>query len=278
MNSIIHLLKVANRLRLGHQPIFLEYPVNLTPRWCDRGNSHIAAIIEAREEAFARNIAEMAEFEALVTEISEAATIDWSNHFIPALDGLSLMWAAGKAKNTIMEIGSGNSTIFIRSALRHSGSPAKLISIDPHPRAEIDALCDEVIRKPLEDVDLELFDRLGSGDVLFIDNSHRSFMNSDVTVVMLDILPRLPTGTLVGFHDIFLPYDYFEAWAQRAYNEQYLLACHLLGGSGGSAIELANYWIYRRRLHEAPLKGIWSRLGAKARDRPPSAFWLTKRH
>lgn len=163
MNSIIHLLKVANRLRLGHQPIFLEYPVNLTPRWCDQGNSHIAAIIEAREEAFARNIAEMAEFEALVTEISEAATIDWSNHFIPALDGLSLMWAAGKAKNTIMEIGSGNSTIFIRSALRHSGSPAKLISIDPHPRAEIDALCDEVIRKPLEDVDLELFDRLGSG-------------------------------------------------------------------------------------------------------------------
>jgi hypothetical protein len=212
----------------------------------------------------------------LLSEPDSDLTINWANHFIPAVDGMSIAWAAKKARNTFIEIGSGNSTIFARAALRRQPSPAKLVSIDPHPRAEIDALCDEIIRTPLEDVDLEIFDRLGPGDVLFIDNSHRSLMNSDVTVAMLDILPRLRSGVLLGIHDIFLPFDYFATWAQRAYNEQYLIACYLLGGDKFQ-IELANYWIYRQKLHESPLAATWARLGEKVRDRPPSAFWMTRR-
>ena len=61
-----------------------------------------------------------------------------------------------------------------------------------------------------------MFESLEAGDVVFVDNSHGSFMNSDVTVVMLDILPRLKQGVLVEFHDIFLPFDYFETWSNRA--------------------------------------------------------------
>lgn len=62
-----------------------------------------------------------------------------------------------------------------------------------------------IIRRPVENTDLFMFESLEAGDVVFVDNSHRSFMNSDVTVVMLDILPRLKPGVLVEFHDIFLP-------------------------------------------------------------------------
>src|SRR5690606_30946570 len=93
---------------------------------------------------------------------------------------------------------------------------------------EIDMICDNVFREPLEDVGLEIFDALGAGDILYIDNSHRAFMNSDVTVVFLDILPRLKPGVLVQIHDVTLPYDYPEVWIDRHYSEQYLLAAWLL--------------------------------------------------
>lgn len=63
-----------------------------------------------------------------------------------------------------------------------------------------------------------MFESLEAGDVVFVDNSHRSFINLDATVVMLDILPRLKPGVLVELHDIFLPFDYFETWSNRAYN------------------------------------------------------------
>lgn len=92
----------------------------------------------------------------------------------------------------------------------------------------MDVLCDRVIRQPLEDVDGKLFDELESGDMLFIDNSHRVFQNSDVTVFFLEILPRLKPGITVHIHDIFLPFDYPPSWYDRHYSEQYLLAAFLL--------------------------------------------------
>ena len=66
--------------------------------------------------------------------------------------------------------------------------------VDPFPRVEIDQLCDVVHRVGLEDLDLRVFDELTSKDIVFIDNSHRSFPNSDVTVFFLEVLGRLPKG------------------------------------------------------------------------------------
>ena len=278
----IQFLRHLNRLRLGHQPIFLEYPVDLRPRWqTERGNPHLAGVLDLRHAACSRNLELIAGLLPVVEELtarrSGPQSINWTNPFIPALDGLSLMWAAERTATTFLEVGSGNSTIFVRTALQRAGRSTKLISIDPAPRKEIDSLCDEVIRSPLERVDLAIFDRLKPGDTLFIDNSHRALMNSDVTVVMLDILPRLSAGVLVGFHDIFLPYDYFESWSQRAYNEQYLLACYLIANPAYFDIELANFWIWRKKMHVDSLEGIWAVLGEAVRDRPPSAFWGIKR-
>jgi hypothetical protein len=126
------------------------------------------------------------------------------------------------------EIGSGYSTMFARHAITAAGLSTSITSMDPQPRAEIDAICDVRIRSGLENCDLAAFDELGSGDILFYDGSHRCFTNSDVTVFFLEVLPRLPPGVLVHIHDIFLPDDYPEAWNSRLYSEQYLLAAMLL--------------------------------------------------
>jgi len=53
-----------------------------------------------------------------------------------------------------------------------------------------------------------------------IDSSHILMPGSDVDYLLGHVLPRLPAGVLVQFHDIFLPDDYPVSWAWRGYNEQ----------------------------------------------------------
>src|ERR1700733_3021445 len=93
-----------------------------------------------------------------------------------------------------MEIGSGYSTRFARHAIQTVGLSTVIASLDPKPRAGIDALCDTVIRRRLEEADLAVFDQLEAGDILFFDGTHRALTNSDVTVFFLELLPRLKPG------------------------------------------------------------------------------------
>jgi Holliday junction resolvasome RuvABC ATP-dependent DNA helicase subunit len=64
-----------------------------------------------------------------------------------------------------------------------------ITSINPSPRTEIDENCDEFYQKPIEKIDLILFEKLKSGDIVFFDNSHRLFSNSEITVMFPDVLP-----------------------------------------------------------------------------------------
>jgi len=149
------------------------------------------------------------------------------------LDGVSLYCFTRKlTPRRYIEIGSGNSTLFVHRARRDGDISMEIVSIDPAPRREIDAISDTAIRQPLESIDLGVFSGLGEGDIVFLDGSHRAFMNSDVTVFFLDVLPELPPGVLVGIHDIHLPDDYLPRDAKDYYSEQYLLACYLLGEAG----------------------------------------------
>jgi predicted O-methyltransferase YrrM len=134
-----------------------------------------------------------------------------------------------------LEIGSGISTCFARFAINAFGLDTKIISIDPEPRAEVDNICDQVIRDSLENCDMAIFDQLEPNDILFFDGSHRSFQNSDVTVFFGDVLPRIKVGTVIHIHDISIPYDYPD-WALNWYwNEQFLLMSLFLGA--GSKID-----------------------------------------
>ena len=169
----------------------------------------------------------------------------WDNGWLPVLDGMSIYGLlATRNPRYYFEVGSGNSTKFARKAITDHNLRTKIISVDPQPRANIDSICDEIIRCGLEDVDLARFQELGREDILFIDNSHRSFQGSDVTVFFTEVLPSIGEGCIYGIHDIVLPIDYPKDWLQRYYNEQYLLMTYLLGGAGGDEIHLPVFYVY----------------------------------
>jgi hypothetical protein len=130
-----------------------------------------------------------------------------------------------------IEIGSGISTFFAHRAMTKYRIGTEIISIDPQPRAEIDAICTHMIRDGLETCDLSIFDSMQPGDILFMDGSHRTFMNSDVTVFMIDVLPRLKPRVIVHLHDIMLPYDYPNMFTNWYWSEQYMLAVYMMNAA-----------------------------------------------
>ncbi len=192
------------------------------------------------QKAHLQAMNELAPFYSAIPADGSPDDVDpfWKNDWFESLDGASLYYFL-KARNPeiYMEVGSGNSTKFARKAIKDHNLRTRIISVDPYPRANIDEICDEVIRERCEDVDIERFATLKGDDILFVDNSHRSFQGSDVTVFFTEILPNLQSGVLYGIHDIFLPLDYPHFWKERCYNEQYLLMAFLFGGLDGGTIQ-----------------------------------------
>jgi hypothetical protein len=215
----------------------IDYPPDFEFRWgYGKPNAkHIEAILKRTEKqhlAFLRKVKGFSKFFDSIEIEAAGNDVDpyWYNGWFPPLDGVSLYtMIASRRPKMFIEIGSGNSTKFARRAVKDQKLNTKIMSIDPQPRAEIDALSDEVHRAPVEHVNLSVFDQLQKGDVLFFDGSHRAFQNSDVTVFFTDILPGVPKGVSVGIHDIFWPFDYPEPWKDRLYSEQYMLGAYMLG-------------------------------------------------
>ena len=178
-----------------------------------------------------------------VTETSAHAPF-WRNDFIPAFDAVAFALMLMEARpKIVLEIGSGNSTKFIRSAIQFLDMDTKIVSVDPFPRAEIDTLCDAIIRKALENAVDDVLGVFSERPLVFFDGSHRVLPSSDVVVFFLEILPALPNGCIYGIHDINLPYDYFQLLAERLYSEQYILAAYLLGGADGDTVELPTCYL-----------------------------------
>lgn len=210
-------------------------------------------------------------------EIPEAAEDDavprWHNPWISGFDAVTLCsFLALNNPGRYVEIGSGESTRFARWTVNRLRLRTTVTSIDPHPRGEIDSLCDRLLRNRVENIDLSVFFELQPGDIVFVDSSHRVLMNSDVTVVFLDILPNLRPGVLVHFHDIFLPDDYPPDWIGRYYSEQYLLAVYLLAGGKTVEVLQPNYFISRDPELSRFLEPLWEDLPHISRH--GASFWL----
>lgn len=257
--------------------IELEYEISSNPRYYPQPHDRLFRLLNQNRSLYADRLRSFLAMAADYLDIpAEPTALEpyWLNPFFSPLDAIALTDMIQSYRPPLyLEIGSGNSTRFARRASRLYSPHTSIISIDPYPRAEVDTLCDEVIRKPLEAVaDLSLFDRLQSGDVLFFDGSHRCFMNSDVTVFCLDILPRLKPGVVVHLHDIFLPWDYPEHFAMRFYSEQYLLACWLLAGNH-LRVELPNWFITKDQELLSILDPIWPYVASEQRE--GCSFWLT---
>ncbi|HSF47793.1 MAG TPA: class I SAM-dependent methyltransferase [Burkholderiales bacterium] len=237
-----------NELAAPNWFIKLDYPVDTTPRY-GYGNpphSELSLFFAAARPLLIQRVREWLAhktwFEAIDYETpADSAAPHWSNSYFTGLDAVALMATLAEVRPALyLEVGSGNSTKFARRAIQDRRLATRIVSIDPRPRAEIDRLCDELIREPFERESADIAGRLRAGDVLFIDSSHRSFTNSDVTVFFLETLPALPPGVVLHLHDIFLPYDYPPVWRDRYYSEQYLLAAYLLGA--GQAPRLRLLW------------------------------------
>jgi hypothetical protein len=220
-------------LRLHYPPSY-----DLRPRWggsrpTHQGLTELFARSDAAYDNFFRELAALLPWlEKIRRQFAADGTGEpgWNGGPINPIDTAALYTFVAKSRpKTYLEIGSGVTTLFAARAKRDHGLRTRIVSIDPNPRTEVDARCDEVLRAPLELCDLGVFDRLEPGDIVFMDGSHISLMNSDVTVFMLDVLPRLKPGVVVHFHDIHLPYDYPEMFVSWYWNEQYILASYLLG-------------------------------------------------
>jgi hypothetical protein len=267
----------------GAQHIALDYPVTPRPRWGQLSalpeHPQLTRIIRAADATVQESIATIARHKERLRQIAAQCDNEldphWINGWLPGWDGAALYaFVADRHPGVYLEVGSGNSTKFVRRAINDLELSTRIVSIDPHPRAEVDQLCDTVIRKPLENTDLGLLDSLQPGDIVFIDNSHRAFQNSDVTVALLEVLPRLCPGVLVGIHDIFLPDDYPIEWADRYYSEQYLLAAYLLGGHAGTEIVLPAFDASRRPEMAAAINAVWDTPGLESVERHGGAFWM----
>lgn len=147
---------------------------------------------------------------------------------------------------TIIEIGSGNSTRLFRAASDEFQAHSRIISIDPFPRVETDKYAHQVIRKKLEEIkDETFFDQIKPGDFLFIDSSHEVKTGNDVVELLLNILPRLQAGVLIHIHDIFLPYDYPKEWIIQnrwPWTEQYLVQALLQGSEEYEVLWAGHYY------------------------------------
>ena len=234
------------RLAEGRGALF-DYPVVPRPRTFGRpGKDFFGDLMAASDDRTAALLRDIGPSLAPLSQVPHDETDPslpfWSNPWLPPLDGATLYGLVATLRPSLyVEVGSGFSTKFVRMAIRDHGLDTRIVSIDPQPRAEVDALCDEVLRSPYEDIDLDVLDRLGPGDMLFVDNSHRSFTNSDVTVFFTETLPYLRPGVVYGVHDIFVPHDYPEEWNDRFYAEQYLLMSYLAGGAGGDEVLLGTH-------------------------------------
>jgi predicted O-methyltransferase YrrM len=202
----------------------------------------------------------------------------WANDWFSPFDGASLYGLIAElTPQRYIEIGSGISTRFARRAIRDLHLRTRIVSIDPCPRNEVDTICDEVMRSRLEDIPREFWEGIETDDLLFVDNSHRSFSNSDVTVFFAEVLPALKPGTVWGLHDVFLPWDYPDTWSDRFYNEQYLLLAYLLGGANGDEIILPVAWAANQPSLRDILNDLWIRKDLFQSLEPHGGcFWMRR--
>ncbi len=140
----------------------------------------------------------------------------------------------GAMPGRVVEVGSGNSTRVARQAILDGKLATQVVCVDPQPRVAVADFCDRHVIGRVEDMPADdLLALLGADGLLFIDSSHACEAGGDVPYLFCHLLPRLPAGTLVHVHDVFLPYDYPADWAAgdaRTWDEQYLVHALLQGG------------------------------------------------
>jgi len=169
---------------------------------------------------------------------SDYSKFYFSNGLFEGLDALAYFsFILHYKPKLIIEVGAGFSSLLAMDVnKKFFKDKITLILIEPYPsKILVKGLSDyknaELIKIPVQDVSLDLFSQLGANDILFIDSTHVSKIGSDVNHIFFEILPRLSSGVIIHFHDIFLPDEYPKKWVfeeNRAWNEMYILRAFLM--------------------------------------------------
>lgn len=204
-------------------------------------------------------------------EALESCRAMFEQAWFPSLDAaVAYALVRERKPRHIIEVGSGHSTRLLSRAL---GGVGEILAIDPAPRADIADLPGVRVKSStLQAAPDTVFDSLVQGDLLFIDSSHILMPGSDVDLLLNRVLPRLPSGTLVHIHDIFLPFDYPAIWGWRAYNEQQGVVPLLT--SGAFKPLFSSVWA-ERRMADRLAASVISRL-PRPPDALPASLWLEK--
>lgn len=245
-------------------------------------------VLEVNDDAvlaFAEQVFHFARELQLIIEAGETR-YRWCNGAFPPADALAYYGVLRRLQpKRVIEVGAGFSSLVAVKALEANGL-GRLTCIDPYPQAFLrDMPQVELLEQRLQDLPRELFYELAAGDVLFIDSSHQAKCQSDLLDIFFRILPMLPSGTYLHFHDIFLPDDYPCFWFKEQgifYNEQYFLLA-FLAHNAAYRIALPNAYLVR---HFTALYERWAGL-AHEPENPcfvnlahgfikAGSFWLQK--
>lgn len=140
----------------------------------------------------------------------------------------------------IIEVGSGHSSaVMIDTNERFLNDSVNLTFIEPYPERlysllkDTDKTKNKIFELPIQQVPFSEFESLKAGDFLFVDSSHVSKTGSDVNYIFFEVLPRLKSGVIIHFHDIFTPMEYPKSWVMKkdvwfGFNEIYILRAFLM--------------------------------------------------
>ena len=213
-------------------------------------------------------------------EPSEEFRYHLINDYFPTTDGSIYFGILHEFKpKRVIEVGSGySSALLLDTNDQFFDNSIKATFIEPHPerlnsllRAE-DSASVTIHKKPIQEVDIDIGAELEENDILFIDSSHVSKINSDVNNLVFKVLPQLKSGTLIHFHDIYYPFEYPIDWLRRgwAWNETYLLRA-FLQNNNDYEILLWNRYVTTKHHNE-----FTSRQKSIIREKTGGSIWLRK--
>ena len=185
-----------------------------------------------------------------------------------------------------LEVGSGLSTQFAWLAGQENtreGHPMEIRCIEPHPTDLLRSMNGvELITDEVQNIPVQEFEFVQSGDVLFIDSTHALRVDSDVAYLFMEIIPRVAIGTWIHVHDVPFPYNTpfpADTWIVGArwpvfWQEAMVLQAFL---SHNRAFEIRMSVPLLRHFEESFIEQrIPDYLPVKLDPNPPSAIWIER--
>ncbi len=187
----------------------------------------------------------------------------FKNNYYSYTDGIVLygMMRCIKPKR-IIEIGSGySSAVMLDTNHLFFNDSIDLSFVEPYPDRLNSLLTSEdhnrskLYQQNVQTIPIDVFEELEEGDFLFVDSSHVAKTGSDVNHLIFEILPKLASGVVVHFHDVFYPFEYPKKWVfqGRNWNEDYFLRAFLMYNN---EFEILVFSDYLHKFHKESFKNM----------------------